>query len=241
MRRSSFDLGDLSRSPSRDSSRMEHAGFHAELDIPIHLDMPAFGCCTDLSQSELEPRSLASTFRTKTLAVENLFPKSILDFNFGTGSEEVLRYKFQSSKASAFAPDAYRPRPFLSMESFIGYLKLGQPFVLGQLQVDIKTLDFFFSLWLEDNKLFDLSWLLHENQLQEDRSFLRIWGNSQFQNTSKKVTALSKAYPQLALRFYFHRNNPEAMAFAHIHLGLISLGRPVTQPRLPWLLDQYGS
>lgn len=225
-----------------------NGSFHADLDVPVKCPIPQF-CNGDDDLSSLSLSSLGS----RGTQVVDLFPRSPIDLGFGSESEKPLTFKYHgpkskktSANASSFplwraemAEDSIRPRSFLTQKQFVDYLRMGPPFDRNQLACDIRHLDFFFYLWLEENGLLGLQFFAPTQIVQDDKAFSKSWGSHQFQATSMTWSALSRQFPQLAIRFFYFRNNPEALMFAHIHLTLMTAGRDITQPHLPWLRDQY--
>lgn len=169
-----------------------------------------------------------------------------MDLGFGSESEKPLKYKYKGSGPVPFPmwraemeQGQLRPRKFISQKQFVDFLRVSTVFNKDQLLVDLRSLDSFFYHYLEETNQKDLQFFSAQAIYDSDKDFLKSWGKSQFQSFSKTVAVLQKTYPHLYLRLFFFRNNPEAIMFAQIHLALITSGRPVTQPRLPWLRDQY--
>lgn len=215
--------------------------FHADLDVPLpSLCFPDY--CSghdDVSVSSLGSRNTQ---------VMELFPRSPLDLG---EAGEPYKYKYHGFKAKLGRGEAFplwrdqmtatavKPRSFLSAKQFVDYVKAGFPSQKEQSLADLRRLDPFFYYWLEETDQLDLKCFEPQQVLQDDRAFVESWGKSQVVVNVKTLKVLNQAYPHLAIRFFFFRNNSEALFFAQIHLALITSGRQVTQPFLPWLRDQY--
>lgn len=228
-----------------DTHQVSRAGsFHADLEVPVQCPgIPSFcGGADNLSNKS----SSGSSGQSRATRILEVFPRSPLDLGFGSESEQPLKYKFKGSGSIPFPmwradmeQGQLRPRKFISQKQFIEFLRVSTVFNRDQLLVDLRSLDSFFYSWLEETFQKDLNFFSAQAIFDADKEFLKSWGKAQFQGFSKTVSALCKMYPHLQIRLFFFRNNPEAIMFAQIHLALISSGRPVTQPRLPWLRDQY--
>jgi len=197
--------------------------------------------CCDWSRS-----SETSSIKSQGTQVMDLFPRTPLDLHFGSERSEPIRYRFHGQPVQAplalhrAEAQSKKPRSFLSPCHMVDFMKMeNSPFSAHQLASDLSHQDPYFHLWLDQVDQLDLKFFQPSQQALDNKAFLDSWGQTQFTASAKMEKDLRKAYPALALRFFYWRNNPEALLIAQIHLALLETGRPVTQPQLPWLKDQY--
>lgn len=229
----------------------KNAYLHASLEFPFQ-GIP-FDCC-DPKDSDVS--SVQTSLDSRATQVIDIFggkkgtvQKGVLADDFQNDEEPPQSYRFVYRPGtpnpvpvfnSMRSGSMLKARGFFTPKHFLDHVtRVESPLETNfdQLRLDINKQDPFFYEWLHDQGQLGLLWLHQPSALRANKDFARDWGKSQAQTTAAMVDKLIHEWPSLALRFYFHRNNPEAILIAKIQLDLIKMKRKITQAVPSWLRD----